>query len=51
MHCMLAPAALVQIRRTCEKIYEDGVVAFNTLIHSALIRAAPGPRPHPLQAF
>lgn len=51
MHYTLAPAALVQIRRTCEKIYEDRVVAFGILINSALIRAAPGPRLHPLQVF
>lgn len=51
MHYMLAPAALVQIRRTCEKIYEDGVVAFDVLMNYALIRATPGPGLHPLQVY
>lgn len=51
MHYTLTPAAPAQIRRTSEKIYEYGVVAFNILINSALIRAAPGLRLHPLQVF
>lgn len=51
MHYMLAPAALVQERWTCKKIYEHREVAFSSLIHSALIRAAPGPRLPPQQLF
>lgn len=46
MLCSFALAVPVQIRRYCEKIYEDRVVAFDILIPSALIRAAPGPWLH-----